>query len=739
MFTSKRLLLVASLAVVTLLVMACGKEEEAAPTTAPAKQPTAGAPATAVPTAVPTATQAPAPTATQPAPTATKPAQPTPTAAKPGAPKICCPLLPLAEASKTWPKMVFNVQPPSFKEAPLLADKVAKGELPPLSKRLPEDYAVIQPGQPQGIGKYGGTWQSVFTGPADQQNVERITHNHMLFWTADLSQVTPHILKGYEKNADNTAFTFYMRKGMKWSDGQPFTADDVMFWYEDILLNGDVRPAKPGWARVGGKLGVWKKVDDLTFTVTFESPYGLFPDQVASLLVGSNFTNQLGECGGMISPKHYMKQFHAKYVGLEQANKLAKDNGFDNWAKMFCAKNNPLKNPEAPATAAWVAKTGFNTQQAIFERNPYYWAVDTEGNQLPYIDRIVFDLVPNLEVLNLKAIAGELSIQNRHIDVNKLPVFIENQEKGGYRVELNKTSIGGGSETAIAFNQDWDKDEELAGFIRNADFRRALSMAIDRNEINEVFFLGQSRPASSCPYPDPPFAPGPEYDQLWSTLDPAKANKLLDSIGLTKRDSDGYRVLPSGKRLELEIMTPGGTFQDWPSQMEMIVGYWKKHVGIRARIDVVDRSLRESRLRSGDTMLNVWGGGGLQWLFPMQSLAFEWESGMGPRFGQWFQDPSKGKEPTGKVREQQLLYAKGSQVGTEDRIQYGKQLNAIRCEEVYYIGTVTGSGLGQVWIINKDVAPIPQGIVPSVHGQNPGSVWTETWYFKSGKPGVPAK
>jgi peptide/nickel transport system substrate-binding protein len=635
--------------------------------------------------------------------------------------------------------MVFNVKPASFKEAPMLAEKVAKGELPALSKRLPEDYAVVQPGQPQGTGKYGGTWQSVFTGPADQQNVERITHNHMLFWAAGLDQITPHLLKSYGASADNKVFTFVMRKGMKWSDGQPFTADDVMFWYEDMLLNEDLLLAKRGWAKAGGKFGVWKKVDDLTFTVTFEVPYGLFPDQVASLLVGSNFTNQLGECGGMMSPKHYMKQFHPKYIGLEQANKLAKDQSFDNWAKLFCAKNNPLKNPDAPSTAAWVAKTGFNTQQAIFERNPYYWAVDTDGNQLPYIDRIVFDLVPNLEVLNLKAIAGELSIQNRHIDVNKLPVFIENQKKGGYRVELNKTSVGGGSETAIAFNQDWDKDPEVASFIRNADFRRALSMSIDRKEINEVFFLGQSRPSSSCPYPDPPFAPGPEYDQLYSTLDADKANKLLDSIGLTKRDAEGFRLLPSGKRLELEIMTPGGTFQNWPAQIELIIQYWKKYVGVRAKLDVVDRSLRESRLKSGDTMLNVWGGGGLAWLFPMQSLAYEWESGMGPRFGQWFQNNKTGVEPTGKVREQQLMYEKGSQVGAEERIQYGKDLNRIRCEEVYYIGTVAGSGLGSIWIINEDVAPIPQGIVPSVHGQNPGSVWPETWYFKSGKPGVPAK
>jgi len=635
--------------------------------------------------------------------------------------------------------MVFDVKPASFKEAPILADKVKAGVLPALSKRLPEDYAVVRPGQPQGIGKYGGTWKSVFTGPADEQNVERIIHNHLLFWTADLQQITPHIFKGWAASADNTVFTFHMRKGMKWSDGQPFTADDVIFWYEDILLSDELLPAKFAWAKAGGQLGQWKKVDDLTFTVTFKVPYGLFPDQVASLQVGSNIS-QLSPCGGMMSPKHYMKQFHAKYIGLEQANKLAKDLGFDNWAKMFCARNNPIQNPDTPSTAAWVPKTGFNTQQSIWERNPYYWAVDTEGNQLPYIDRIVFDLVQELEVLNLKAIAGEFSAQNRHLDVNKLPVFIGNQAKGKYRVELNKSPASGGSSTGIGFNQDFEADPEIASLLRNADFRRALSMGIDRDEINEVFFLGQSRPSSTCAWPDPPYAPGKEYDQKYHTLDRNAANKLLDSVGLAKRDSEGYRLLPSGKRLDLQILTPGGLFQDWPGQMEMISQHWKKNLGVKATVDVVDRSLREKRLRANEAQLAVWGVNGSSglWLFPENSLAYDWYSMMGPMSGQWFQDNKVGRQPTGKVREMQLLFEKATQSKPEDRIELGKEIHRIRCEEVFYIGTVTGGGLGSIWILSEDLAPIPQGIVTSVHGQNPGSVWTETWYFKNGRDGVPA-
>ena len=626
---------------------------------------------------------------------------------------------------ENFPRQVFDAVPDSFNEAPMLAEMVAAGDLPPVEERLPKNPMVLEPSDE--IGKYGGTWNRAFTGPADHQNIERISKNHMLFWDTGMTEVQPHIAESFEANEDNTEFTFHLREGMKWSDGEPFTADDVMFWYEDIMLNDDLMPAKPGWAKAGGELGVWEKIDDYTFKVSFSQPYGVFFELVSGLTVNGHFT-QLEPCSGGFAPKHYMTQFHADYIGLEEANALAEEQGFDNWTKLFCFMDDPNLNPESPVTTAWNPITSFSEQQVILERNPYYWAVDTEGNQLPYIDRIVMTVAEDLEVLNLKAIAGEFDLQARHIDINKLPVLLDNAEEQDYRIQFFRGR--GGSASSLAFNQDYDGDPEIAKFIQNADFRRALSMAIDREQINEAFYLGLGRPASPCSWPDPPYAPGEEFDQLYHSLNVEEANQLLDSIGLDQKDDEGFRLMPDGRRLVVEMMAVTGAFQDWPGIAEMFVQHWKENVGIAAEVDPVERSLRNTRLTNNDTMTNWWGSGNSEalFLFPNHSFAFQWESGMAPMSGQWFQDNSIWKEPIGPVREQQLLYEEGSTLPREDRIEIGKQIRQIGCEQVFYIGTVTGT---PAWtgVIKNNLRNVATGFPFTTVGQSPGNTYPETYYF----------
>lgn len=624
-----------------------------------------------------------------------------------------------------FPEQVFDAIPAQFNEAPILAEMVAAGELPPVAERLPKEPMVLKPSHE--IGKYGGTWHTAFTGPADHQNMERVMKNHMIFWDTGMTQVQPHIARKFEANADNTEFTFYLREGMKWSDGAPFTADDVMFWYEDIMLNDDLVPAKPGWAKAGGELGVWTKIDDYTFKVTFKQAYGTFFELVAGLTVNGHYA-QLEPCSGGFAPKHYMTQFHAEYAGLEAVEAAAKAAGFDNWAKYFCFMDDPNLNPESPVTTPWKPITSFSDQQVILERNPYYWAVDTEGNQLPYIDKVIMTLAEDLEVLNLKAIAGEYDMQARHIDINKLPVLLENAEKGNYRIQFFRGR--GGSAAALAFNQDYDKDPEIAQFIQNADFRRALSMAIDREQVNEAFFLGLGRPASVCASPDAPYDPGPDYDQLYSTLDVEEANRLLDSIGLDKKDAEGFRLLPSGKRLVVEMMAVSGAFLDWPGIAEMFGQQWKQNVGIASDVQAVERSLRNTRLTNNDTMTNFWGAGNAEslFLFPNHNFAYQWESGMGPMSGQWFQDPSVGKEPTGPVREQQLLYEEGSKLPAAERVEIGTKIRAIGCEQVFYIATVSDTP-AWIGVVKNNFRNLAVGFPFTTVGQSPGNTYPETWYI----------
>ncbi|MCB0122353.1 MAG: hypothetical protein KDE58_08930, partial [Caldilineaceae bacterium] len=235
------------------------------------------------------------------------------------------------DSEPRFPEQVFDSIPAEFHEAPMLAEMVTAGELPPVEERLPSEPMVLKPAE--SIGVYGGSLNGAFTGPADHQNAERMLKNHMIFWDTGMTEVQPHIAKAFEANADNTEFTFHLREGMKWSDGEPFTADDVMFWYEDIMLNDDLLPAKPGWTKAGGESGVWEKIDDYTFKVSFTQSYGTFFELVAGLTVNGHYA-QLEPCTGSFSPKHYMTQFHADYIGLEEANALAAEKGFDNWTKL---------------------------------------------------------------------------------------------------------------------------------------------------------------------------------------------------------------------------------------------------------------------------------------------------------------------------------------------------------------------------------------------------------------------
>ena len=256
---------------------------------------------------------------------------------------------------------------------------------------------------------------------------------------------------------------------------------------------------------------------------------------------------------------------------------------------MFLAKNDWALNPDLPVLSPWKTVTPINTPTWTLERNPYSVFVDTAGNQLPYIDKVVLTLAENLEVLNLRAIAGEYDYASRHVDLGKLPVFLENQQKGNYKVYLDPGDYGG--DLIIKFNLNYDADPEIAKWFNTADFRRALSLGIDRDQINETFWLGTGTPGSVVPADSNKYNPGPQYRKLWSTLDVKKANEMLDKIGLAKKDAEGYRLRTDGKgRLRIEIMTLGGQFVQYTQIAEMIREQWKK-IGIDLQVQEVERSL----------------------------------------------------------------------------------------------------------------------------------------------------
>lgn len=616
--------------------------------------------------------------------------------------------------------------PASFNEAPMLGALVKKGLLPPVEQRLPQEPEVIKPTDE--IGVYGGTWRRGFTGPADGQNIDRIQHNHLLFWDTNVTKVTPHIAKGWEVSDGGRTFTFFLRKGMKWSDGSLFTADDFIFWYEDVYLNDQLNPSKAKWNEIVGKQGIWEKVDAFTFQVKFEEPYYLFLEELASLGVAGHFTRE-----GVFAPKHYMKQFHPKYVGQERVDKLAREEGYDNWVQLFKFKNDPKLNVECPVTTPWMVTNPLNTAQMVLERNPYYFGVDTAGHQLPYIDKIVMTLAENLEVLNLWAVAGEYDFQARHIDIAKVPVFIDNQKNGDYTVRFWRGLRG--SDGALFLNQTYDADPEIARWLRNRDFRIALSLGIERDQLNEIFWLGLGEPGSALPPSASRYSPGKKYRKLHSEFDPERANRILDRLGLDQRDSQGFRLRTDRRApLVLELTTVGAAFINWTGIAEMVVEQWARHIGVKARVQEVERSLYVVQAQNNELQIWVWSNDGSDnpFTYPYHVMAYSPTSGIGPLHGKWWQSGGTlGIKPEGDLLRQLELFEKGKGVPPEQRTELGREILRLLGENLWVIGTVGVSpAFMGIVIVSNNMGNVPQVVPFSTPAQTPGNARPEQFYFK---------
>src|SRR5580658_843435 len=330
-----------------------------------------------------------------------------------------------------WPKQ--------FSEAPALAELVKAGKLPPVAQRIPQEPMVLKP--LRSVGKYGGTWRRCFLGPGDSENGNRVrSGDKLLFWDVSGTHIAAGVAKGWETSADGRRTTLFLRKGMKWSDGAPFTADDFMFWYEDMYQNKDLIQSPAPELSVNGKPGRISKVDETTVQFDFDDPHFLFASQLAGdTQVGGGQSRLQSEERelGLYAPAHYLKQFLPKYSSVDELNQKARAAGFTNWAQVFKIKSDWRLNPDVPTISAWRMTQPINSQTWLFERNAYFWAVDTAGNQLPYLDKVQMTLAENPEVINLRAIAGEYDYMERFIDLAKLPVFLENADRGGYRVRLD--------------------------------------------------------------------------------------------------------------------------------------------------------------------------------------------------------------------------------------------------------------------------------------------------------------
>lgn len=685
--------LVVLLVLAALVLAGCGGA--AAPTVAPpAEQPAA----TAAPAAV-AATEAPAEVAaTEP------PAEPAATEA---------PAEPAALDSK-------------YHEAPMLADMVAKGELPSVDQRLPVEPLVEEVAE---VGTYGGILRRGFLGPSDHNNYTRLVYDALVRFSPDGGDVIPHIAKGWESNDDFTQWTVLLREGMKWSDGEPFTADDIMFWYNDIAMNSDLSPTPPGWLmNADGTVATVEKVDDYAVKWTYAQPNTAFLLDLANKDGADKSITNLS-----FAPAHYLKDFHPAYTDANALDAVVKERGFETWTELFAVEALPHLSGKRPSTAAWAPKNGSTVSDPVFAltRNPYYFVVDQDGNQLPYIDEARFTFFADAEALNLAAIGGEIDMQGRHIKMSNYPVLVENADKGGYRVVTWPTF--GGSDAVLMFNQTYNAQPGIAELLQSKDFRIALSYAIDRESIKELAFLGLGQARQGVPAPNHPFYPGDEWAFKYTEYSPEQANEILDGLGLTNRDAEGFRTLPDGSRLDIEIQVIPA-FANWPDIGQIIVQNWAD-VGVRAHIETRERALGFQMRDTNDLMVEIWNE-------DTTAFPFSGQPKMDPRSNpaltfaplvrQWYLTGGKeGVEPTPEIAKIVEIIDEAKVSGRERQIELAHELFKLWADNVWEIGTVGLTPMVQgVVVVNKDLMNVPDTAGNDWPLRTPGNTRPEQFFFQ---------
>jgi peptide/nickel transport system substrate-binding protein len=604
-------------------------------------------------------------------------------------------------------------------EAPMLAEQVAAGDLPALEERLPVQPLVVEP--VESIGEYGGTWETALNGPGDDQWVIRtIGYEGLVRWVPNWTgapgdeEIVPNIAESYEVNEDGTEYTFTLREGMKWSDGKPVTVDDAVFAYEEMTLNADLFPATPGQFVSGGEPATLRVDDDRTFTFVFAEPNGLFLQPFAGGVAG-------------IAPAHYLRQFHADHS--DDIDAVVSQEGFGNWVELYEFKREIHSNPDLPVLNPWVITqpVGDGTS-VVAERNPYYWKTDPEGNQLPYLDQVRYQMLDDEQVMLASALQGDFDMHSRTFNTaaNK-PVVAEGREDGGYDFFSLGSTLA--SELVIMLNLTHD-DEQLREVFSNKDFRIGLSHAINRQEVVDAVFQRQGSPSQVAPPPRSAFY-NEQLATQYTEFNVDLANQHLDAAGFAERDSDGYRLGPDGERISF-LVSHASVPTETADALDLVATYWAE-VGIEMRPDPMDRTLFEERRRANDLDAAVWkAGGGLDtiqnpfWFVPISDRA-----DYAQLWAEWHRSGGDaGVEPPEATQRQFDLWQEVTQEpDASEQQRLMAELLQISAEEFYHIGLLQPvEGYG---IVKNEFHNVPEAMPESFLVRTPGLSNPEQYFKRS--------
>jgi peptide/nickel transport system substrate-binding protein len=582
----------------------------------------------------------------------------------------------------------------------------------------PEEPSIAKVGPP---GHPGGDLRMLIGSSRGTRLLVVYGYARLIGYDRDL-ELVPDIAKAVDVEGGRV-FTFYLRKGHRWSDGAPFTTEDFRYWWQDMATNPKLSPfGPPRELVVEGERPKVEILDPLTVRYSWSKPNPFFLPALAR-----------ADPLFIYAPAHYLKQFHANYADPAKLARLVEADRARDWAQLHGRRDDMYKfdNPDLPTLQPWMIRTRAPAERFIAERNPYYYRVDQAGQQLPYIDRVILNVVDD-KLIAVKTGAGETDLQARGLVFKDYTFLKQSEEHNDLKTMLWQTARG--AHLALYPNLN-AADPVWRQLFRDVRFRRALSLGVDRDDINKTFYFGLGIGGNNSVLPASPLYK-PEYRFAWTDDDPAAANRLLDEIGLTRRDDRGARLLPDGRPMDLIIETAGEGTED-SDVLQLVRENWAK-LGIRAYTKPLQRQVLRNRIFAGETLMTIWFGleNGIPsadmspWEFaPTTQQEYQW-----PKWGQYYETRGEAGEPPDMPEAKRLLdlYDAWRVSGTkEERREIWQEMLEIWSQQVYSIGLI--GAIPQPVVANRRLRNLPD---KAIFNWDPGAQFgiyrPDTFWFASG-------
>jgi len=608
--------------------------------------------------------------------------------------------------------------PDMLVETPSLAADVLAGKIPSVSKRLPDRPLVVGFDAPREIGQHGGTMRMLMARPRDVRLMVVYGYARLVRFD-EQRRIQPDILERVSVK-EGRIFTLYLRPGHRWSDGAPFTSEDFRYYWEDIANNTALSPNGPPEAlRANGALPKFEILGRYSVRFTWPSPNPAFLPALAA-----------ARPPFIYRPSHYLKRFHAVYRDMKELGEQARKAGLRNWAALHNRLDNPYKNDnvDLPSLQPWVAVTRAPAERYLFERNVYFHRVDPAGRQLPYIDRVSMDMVDH-KLIPAKAGTGESDLQARYLRFDNYTFLRKNGREAGFSVHLWR--VGKGAHMALYPNLNV-RDPVWRKLLRDVRFRRALSLAVHRREINRVIYYGQAIESQNTVLPGSALY-RPEYQAAWASFNLEAANALLDEMGLTGRDSRGIRLLPDGRTAEIVVETAGESTEE-SDVLQLVHDSWLD-AGIKLHIKPSHRDVVRNRIYAGKAVMALFSGleNGLptpetspRELAPTRQTQYQW-----PLWGQYAETLGRAGEPPdmpAAVRLGELLGAWTKAGSRAEKARIWHAMLKIHADQLFTIGLIAGAL--QPVIVNRRLRNVPsEGFYTWNPGAHFGIYQPDTFWF----------